>query len=209
MRCDCSGAMPMPVSRTSIHTVSPRSRAVTVTPPCTVYLRALSIRLDSMRCSSCGSLRTHRPLARTRSCSSFCSACAEKVWLSGRNSASSSTGCGDGVMTPASSRETSSMVSSEAPSAFTARIRRSALRLSGRPRSSFSSAAPNSAMACSGWRRSWLAAPRKRVFSSLARSVAAICSPRRAASASFSKRSMGESVSSRCWRTPACSVSIR
>ncbi|MNV35930.1 hypothetical protein D3C71_1273910 [compost metagenome] len=57
--------------------------------------------------------------------------------------------------------------------------------------------APNSAMACSGWRRSWLAAARKRVFSSLARWVAAIWWLSCSASASFSKRMVSAAVSSR------------
>ena len=204
--------MPMPESTTSIHTESPspsplrRTRARTDTPPRAVYLSALSSRFDSMRCSSRGSLRTHRPLARSRSCSWRCSACAENMGLSARNRPSSETGSSTGSTTPASRRETSSMVSSELPSAFTARISRCALRLPG---CSFSSAAPNSAIACSGWRRSWLAVARKRVFSMLARSAAAICSPRRVASASFSKRSTSESVSSRCCCRPTRSVNSR
>jgi hypothetical protein len=94
-------------------------------------------------------------------------------------------------------REMSSMVSSERrahrPRASAARI----ADLGMAAAASCSSAAPNSAIACSGWRRSWLAAARKRVFSALARSVAATCSPSCAASASFSKRRISEAVSSR------------
>jgi hypothetical protein len=199
----------MPVSRTSIHTASPRSRAVTVTPPRAVYLSALSTRFDSMRCSSSGSLRTHRRLARTRSCSAFCSASGPKLKFIRKKSASSCTGRTTGVTTPASSRDTSSMVSSDMPSASTARISRSAFCPSGRSLSSLRSAAPNSAMACSGWRRSWLAVPRKRVFSALARSVAAICSPRRPARASFSKRRISASVRMRFCSMPVRKVSPR
>ena len=71
--------MPIPVSRTSIHTCAPRTRASTTTPPCAVYFSALSTKLDSNRCSRCASLRTHSGLARSRSCNSRSEARAENT----------------------------------------------------------------------------------------------------------------------------------
>ena len=205
--------MPAPVSITSTHTWAPagvsRARATTSTPPWVVYLMALSTRLDRSRCSRCASDLTHNGEARRRSCRPFSSAREANTGLIDCNTALSDTARRSGVITPASRRETSSMVSSDVPNAFTARIRRVALVCWGWPCSSFSITAPNRAMACSGWRRSWLAEAKKRVFSSLTFCVTAICRASSSASASFSKRDSSASLSTRFCCRAKSSVASR
>jgi hypothetical protein len=95
---------------------------------------------------------------------------------------------------PASSREISRIELNRPPSASTEPLicptsRRPSL-LIGWP----ASASTNISIACTGWRRSWLAAARKRDFATLAASATSFCCRRLLASDRFSNCSASDST---------------
>ena len=176
--CGCwSSARPMPLSHTSMRTLSPRRRQPTMMPPRDVYRMAFDTRLSRIRSSRMASVRTQVLLGTTRRLRPFSRAAAANVvsmrpsrWPTG-NSAMS------GASTPASSLEMSSRALN---SSFMDSMAAS-IRATSRARSAGSvwspSCAANRFKACSGWRRSWLAAARKRDLARLARSTSRLRSP--------------------------------
>ncbi len=129
MRACCSGAMPMPVSRTS-NTISsgrPPASTMTPTPPVSVNLMALPARLSSTWRS-----RVASPMTRSGSRSSTSEAISRPLaWARGASSsttsstsAASENGCGSSSSLPASilekSRISSISDSSASPEALVA-----------------------------------------------------------------------------------------
>ena len=185
----CSGAMPGPVSHTRIPISSPRRRQPTSTVPCAVWRNALLIRLRSIRSSICGSLYTQACVGTKHNSKPFCSA-SGRISPSSRASRSfKDRAAFCGVMSPACRRDMSSNSSSTSSSARAEADKRSSNGADWVGSRVRRSASISRWIACSGWRRSWLAAARKRDLAWSASSASCFSRLRCWASACFSRRS--------------------
>ena len=178
--------MPMPVSRTSTSQPPPRARALTSTLPCCVYRMAFCTRFANAWRSSTGSAQTVAPRrgSRSRRVRPPRLACSRNRRTTSASSAPRSTavlwpsGCPDSRRDRSSSALNSWLMACML-------ARRSAT--SGRRTGSVLRrliASTIRDMACTGWRRSWLAVARNMFFSVRALSAC----PRAAARASFAVR---------------------
>ncbi len=175
----------MPVSHTCRRTpCAPWRRAATSTPPRRVWRSALPTRLRSTWSSSIGSLstcsvvgRSSRRRPRAWASAWWCrarpsnSACNGTAWRSGAPAALSSRDRSSRPRSRPSSARTAPWMRSSTP-AWPASATRSRARPTSRP------------MAATGWRRSWLAAARKRVLAASASCNARVRSATRASSRS-------------------------
>ncbi len=203
--------MPMPVSVTSMRQPSATGLSPRRTPPRRVYFSALSSRLRRQRSSSTGSLRVVAAEApggsRSHSRSPAASAAARCSSTRRCSSGGSATGCGWLCTTPASSREMSRSTSNIATSACSDWPMCATRSAAGSASASRCNEARYRASACTGWRRSWLAAARKRVLAALASASARFSSSSRARAASALRPRC--SACSRCQRSRSswCAIS--
>ncbi|MCY1215870.1 hypothetical protein D3C71_874570 [compost metagenome] len=125
-----------------------------------------------MRRSRSGSVRTARPGGQSVcSATRRAAAAAPKLAITAVSSRSICTRCGWATTTPASSFETSSSASSMARSCSRLLSTTSTIARASGAIATWRSAPTLSAIACRGWRRSWLAPARKRLLSLLARTA--------------------------------------
>ena len=170
----CTGAMPMPLSRTSMRTRSPRTRAASSTrPPAGVALIALSSNRPSRPASNPGSVVTASACAFA--CRLTPASRARSWWAA---SSSANRPCSSQVAGCACRLSASSWESRSRPSRMSAIVRMPSCRpsMSGNCAGGASRRrrARARSIACSGCRRSWLLAARKRSFARCAPSACCI-----------------------------------
>ena len=167
----CSVGMPQPVSQTSMRTLSPRRRQPTKTPPRSVYLMAFETKLRKIRPRSCGSLRVPSAIGQRDKRILLCAATTANVSFSIARRLPMLTVVTCGFRAPASSLTYSRRRSNSSIAEPRERSSASNCRFPSGVLTSFPSPPNCSAIACRGWRMSWLTVARKPVVAFAARTA--------------------------------------